>query len=109
MCITSPLQAVLGIGTSHLETRQWLHNNRFGQYLNLFANFSAEDLLRMSRKDLIEICGPGDGIRLFNLLRMKWAQQAAVWCVCVRACMCKYVDGSIGGFGVFDVYTAQWH
>jgi transcription factor CP2-like protein len=56
---------------SHLETRQWLHNNRFGQFLSMFANYSADDLLRMSRKDLIEICGTGEGIRLYNLLRMR--------------------------------------
>lgn len=27
------------------------------------------DLLRMSREDLIQICGPADGIRLFNTMK----------------------------------------
>lgn len=33
------------------------------------AVIAGADLLRMSREDLIQICGPADGIRLFNTLK----------------------------------------
>lgn len=33
------------------------------------APFAGADLLRMSREDLIQICGPADGIRLFNSMK----------------------------------------
>lgn len=33
------------------------------------AVVAGADLLRMSREDLIQICGPADGIRLFNTLK----------------------------------------
>lgn len=37
-------------------------------HLSMFANYSGADLLRLSRHDLVELCGPADGIRLFNAL-----------------------------------------
>lgn len=33
------------------------------------------DLLRMSREDLIQICGPADGIRLFNTMKGRWGNK----------------------------------
>lgn len=30
------------------------------------------DLLKMSRDDLVQICGPADGIRLFNAIKGRW-------------------------------------
>ncbi|XP_064397820.1 transcription factor CP2-like [Halichondria panicea] len=47
----------------------WLTTNRFGQFLSLFANYTCQDLLRLSRRDLLDLCGPADGIRLYNALR----------------------------------------
>jgi len=34
-----------------------------------FVNVSGSDLLKMSREDFIQICGPADGIRLFNAIK----------------------------------------
>ena len=51
------------------QTRDWLLRNRFSQYLSLFANYSGVDLLRLSRRDLVDLCGTADGIRLYNALR----------------------------------------
>ena len=59
----------------------------------------------MSRKDLIDICGPGDGIRLFNLLRMKYVDGVQrdvchcedLWfgmCVCKGPCVVQ-ITGSL--------------
>ncbi|XP_046985368.1 transcription factor CP2 isoform X1 [Schistocerca americana] len=53
------------------QAAQWLQANRFGSYLHTFANFSGADILRLSRNDLIQICGVPDGIRLFNALHSK--------------------------------------
>ncbi|XP_015837103.1 transcription factor CP2-like protein 1 isoform X2 [Tribolium castaneum] len=53
------------------ETTAWLVNNRFDKYLETFANFSGADMLRMSRDDLIQICGQADGIRFYNAIHLK--------------------------------------
>ncbi|XP_063544599.1 transcription factor CP2-like protein 1 isoform X2 [Cydia strobilella] len=53
------------------DTAAWLARHRFAQHANTFANFSGADLLRLSRDDIIQICGLADGIRLFNALHAK--------------------------------------
>uniref|UniRef100_A0A8C2E958 Transcription factor CP2-like 1 n=1 Tax=Cyprinus carpio TaxID=7962 RepID=A0A8C2E958_CYPCA len=56
------------------DTQQWLHRNRFSSFSRLFSGFSGSDLLKMSREDLIQICGPADGIRLFNAIKGRCIQ-----------------------------------
>ena len=51
------------------ETQLWLVENRFGQFCSLFTNYTSMDLFRLSRRDLMQLCGQADGIRLFNSLR----------------------------------------
>ncbi|XP_026516496.1 alpha-globin transcription factor CP2 isoform X1 [Terrapene carolina triunguis] len=55
--------------TTPQEAQQWLHRNRFSTFSRLFTNFSGADLLKLTREDVIQICGPADGIRLFNALK----------------------------------------
>ncbi|KAF3861055.1 hypothetical protein F7725_001310 [Dissostichus mawsoni] len=45
------------------------YRNRFSPFCRLFTNFSGADLLKLTREDVIQICGPADGIRLFNALK----------------------------------------
>ncbi|KAG8287878.1 hypothetical protein J6590_027217 [Homalodisca vitripennis] len=59
--------ALIGSATPQ-QTMTWLQANRFAAYLHTFASFSGADLMRLSRDDLIQICGLADGIRLFNSL-----------------------------------------
>ena len=47
----------------------WLTANWFGQFLSLFANYMCQDLLRLSRRDPVDLCGAADGIRLYNAFR----------------------------------------
>ncbi|XP_053327229.1 transcription factor CP2-like protein 1 [Spea bombifrons] len=54
---------------SILDVQQWLQRNRFPQYCRLFSSFSGADLLKMSREDFVQVCGPADGIRLFNAVK----------------------------------------
>lgn len=54
-----------------IEVKAWLQFNRFSQYVNVFQNFSGADLLRLTRDDLIQICGLADGIRLNNALQSR--------------------------------------
>eukprot|EP00069_Balaena_mysticetus_P020100 bmy_12731T0 len=61
----------LNPGASILETQQWLHRHRFSNYCRSLANFTGTDLLKLTRQDLIQICGAADGIRLFNTLRAR--------------------------------------
>uniref|UniRef100_A0A674P198 Transcription factor CP2 n=1 Tax=Takifugu rubripes TaxID=31033 RepID=A0A674P198_TAKRU len=51
------------------DAQQWLLRNRFSPFCRLFTNFSGADLLKLTREDVIQICGPADGIRLFNALK----------------------------------------
>uniref|UniRef100_A0A286X859 Upstream-binding protein 1 n=1 Tax=Cavia porcellus TaxID=10141 RepID=A0A286X859_CAVPO len=51
------------------ETQQWLLKNRFSSYTRLFSNFSGADLLKLTKEDLVQICGAADGIRLYNSLK----------------------------------------
>ncbi|KAM9514676.1 alpha-globin transcription factor CP2 [Guaruba guarouba] len=64
------------------EAQQWLHRNRFSTFSRLFRNFSGADLLKLTREDVIQICGPADGIRLFNALkgRMVWPRLTIYVC-----------------------------
>lgn len=50
---------------------QWLNMHRLGQYVATFSQFSGADLLRMSKEDLVQICGLADGIRLYNTIHSK--------------------------------------
>lgn len=61
----------LNPGASILETQQWLHRHRFSSYCQLLASFTGTDLLKLTRQDLIQICGAADGIRLFNTLKAR--------------------------------------
>ncbi|XP_012515283.1 PREDICTED: transcription factor CP2-like protein 1 [Propithecus coquereli] len=59
----------LNPGASISETQQWLHQHRFSSYCRMLANFTGTDLRKLTRRDLIQICGAADGICLFNTLR----------------------------------------
>ncbi|XP_073812085.1 transcription factor CP2 like gemini isoform X2 [Musca autumnalis] len=54
-----------------VQVTQWLTYHRLTAYLSTFAQFSGADIMRMSKEDLIQICGLADGIRMFNILRAK--------------------------------------
>ncbi|KAG2459316.1 TF2L1 protein, partial [Polypterus senegalus] len=51
------------------DAQQWLHRNRFSPFCRLFSNFSGADLLKMGKDDFVQICGPADGIRLYNVMK----------------------------------------
>ncbi|XP_055373957.1 transcription factor CP2 isoform X2 [Condylostylus longicornis] len=57
--------------SSPIQVSQWLTYHRLNAYLNTFAQFSGSDILRMSKEDLIQVCGLADGIRMFNTLHSK--------------------------------------
>lgn len=64
------------------ETMQWLALNRFERFHKTFSNFSGSDILRLSRDDLIMLCGLSDGIRLYNCLN----------CINIRPRLTIYVN-----------------
>lgn len=47
-----------------------------------FTNFSGADLLKLTRDDVIQICGPADGIRLFNALKGRMVRPRLTIYVC---------------------------
>uniref|UniRef100_A0A8C1PXF3 Transcription factor CP2-like protein 1 n=1 Tax=Cyprinus carpio TaxID=7962 RepID=A0A8C1PXF3_CYPCA len=73
--------------SSMQDTQQWLHRNRFSSFSRLFSGFSGSDLLKMSREDLIQICGPADGIPVYvfkHLLFILTCVQTCTQHVCVN-------------------------
>ncbi|XP_069010489.1 transcription factor CP2-like protein 1 isoform X1 [Embiotoca jacksoni] len=68
--------------SSPQDTQQWLQRHRFSPFSRLFSSFSGADVLRMSREDLIQICGPADGIRLFNTMKGRCIQPRLTVYVC---------------------------
>ncbi|XP_071517326.1 transcription factor CP2-like protein 1 isoform X2 [Panulirus ornatus] len=62
---------VIHTGSSIAQTMAWLMANRFNKYSSMFSNFTGTDILRLSRSDLIEMCGMADGLRLFYSLHAK--------------------------------------
>uniref|UniRef100_A0A0K8VTH7 Upstream-binding protein 1 n=2 Tax=Bactrocera latifrons TaxID=174628 RepID=A0A0K8VTH7_BACLA len=58
--------------SSPSQVSQWLSHHRLTSYLSTFLHFSGSDIMRMSKEDLIQICGLADGIRMFNILRAKY-------------------------------------
>uniref|UniRef100_A0AAY5ERF6 Upstream-binding protein 1 n=1 Tax=Electrophorus electricus TaxID=8005 RepID=A0AAY5ERF6_ELEEL len=64
------------------DVQQWLHKNRFNSYSRLFTHFSGSDLLKLTREDLVQICGPADGIRLYNALKSRSVRPLLTVYVC---------------------------
>ncbi|KAM7028461.1 alpha-globin transcription factor CP2 isoform 1-T1 [Acridotheres tristis] len=94
------------------EAQQWLHRNRFSTFSRLFRNFSGADLLKLTREDVIQICGPADGIRLFNALKGRMVRPRLTIYVCqesqqVRDPQHEHEDGD-GSAGTFFVYHAVY-
>lgn len=67
--IAAPLN--ISKDTTPMMLSQWLNMHRLGQYVTTFAQYSGADLFRMSKEDLVQICGIADGIRLYNTLHSK--------------------------------------
>jgi hypothetical protein len=65
-----PAANMLSASASVEAVTQWLSRNRFGALLSSFRNYSGRDLLRLSREDVISLCGLSDGLRLYNDLHM---------------------------------------
>ncbi|XP_033733292.1 transcription factor CP2-like [Pecten maximus] len=83
----SPIDTSLSPGALSAEATAnqvtaWLQANRFFNYSRVFQNFSGADILRLSREDLIQICGIVDGIRLNNALQDKAVRPRLTIFVC---------------------------
>ncbi|XP_042087067.1 LOW QUALITY PROTEIN: upstream-binding protein 1-like [Ovis aries] len=64
------------------ETQQWLLKNRFSSYTRLFSNFLGADLLKLTKEDLVQICGAADGIWLYNALKSRSVRPRLTLYVC---------------------------
>ncbi|XP_041104263.1 transcription factor CP2-like isoform X2 [Polyodon spathula] len=75
----------IGPTASIQEAQQWLHKNRFSAFAQILSNFSGSDLLKLTREDLVQICGPANGIRLFNSLKLRSVRPRLTIYVCQEA------------------------
>ncbi|XP_029450811.1 alpha-globin transcription factor CP2 [Rhinatrema bivittatum] len=106
----TPIQNLLPTATPQ-EAQQWLHRNRFAAFSRLFTNFSGADLLKLTREDVIQICGPADGIRLFNALKGRLVRPRLTIYVCqesqqVREQQQQKHENGEPGNSTFFVYHA---
>ena len=62
------VEATIEATASVSQVSLWLMANRFSSLLSCFCNFNGRDMLRLSRDELIALCGTSDGIRLYNSL-----------------------------------------
>uniref|UniRef100_A0A669F620 Upstream-binding protein 1 n=1 Tax=Oreochromis niloticus TaxID=8128 RepID=A0A669F620_ORENI len=86
------------------DTQKWLLKNRFSSYTRLFSNFSGSDLLKLTRDDLVQICGPADGIRLFNALKSRSVRPRLTVYVCKESLQENAADINQGPNAVCDYY-----
>uniref|UniRef100_A0A8C8CFP6 Grh/CP2 DB domain-containing protein n=1 Tax=Oncorhynchus tshawytscha TaxID=74940 RepID=A0A8C8CFP6_ONCTS len=71
-----------GLNATIKEAQKWLVKNRFNTYARLFSHFSGCDLMKLTRDDLVQICGAADGIRLFYTLRSRSVRPRLTIYVC---------------------------
>lgn len=64
------------------DTANWLAYHRFDAHIRTLSNFSGGDILKLTRNDLIQICGLTDGIRLFNALHIRSVKPKMTLYVC---------------------------
>ncbi|XP_072305344.1 transcription factor CP2 isoform X1 [Eucyclogobius newberryi] len=88
------------------DAQQWLLRNRFTPFSRLFTNFSGADLLKLTREDVIQICGPADGIRLFNALKGRVVRPRLTVYVCQESQQSqeqqsKHENGDAAAFFVY--------
>jgi hypothetical protein len=74
---------------------QWLGRNRFGALLPNFRNYNGRDLLRLTRDDIIAMCGVSDGIRLYNDLHLVEKNAASIF-LCFPKNLIPYRDSNQG-------------
>lgn len=72
----------INVNSSCAEVASWFIANRFDQFSKTFNNFSGSDLLRLSKTELIEICGLLDGIRLYNSLHNQPIKPRRILYIC---------------------------
>ncbi|XP_029428894.1 transcription factor CP2-like protein 1 isoform X2 [Rhinatrema bivittatum] len=75
----------LSLSATLQDTQQWLIRNRFSSYCRTLGNFTGADLMKLSRSDLIQICGAADGIRLSNMLKARSVRPRLTIYVCTEA------------------------
>lgn len=90
----NPVEKVepLAPSATSLEVARWLHTYRFSNYVRVFQNFSGADLLRLTKDDLIQICGLADGIRLNNALQSKAVRPRLTIYVCQESACNQSLD-----------------
>lgn len=59
---------------SAATTAEWLVQNKFTKAAEALKNFTGKDVRRLNKEDLVALCGPSEGIRLFNSLHSHYAQ-----------------------------------
>ncbi|EEC02919.1 transcription factor, putative, partial [Ixodes scapularis] len=62
-----------------------VRGNRKGEWLAVYSSFAGADVLRLTRDDLIQICGLADGIRLYNALHSRNIRPRLTTYICLAS------------------------
>lgn len=54
----------------------------WGKKPQLLLKYVGADLLKMSKEDFVQICGPADGIRLFNAIKGRFVTVFFLYVIC---------------------------
>ena len=52
-----------------LQVQKWLRNHNFESFVATFQNYDGKDMLRLSLKEFVALCGIIEGRRLFDEIR----------------------------------------
>ena len=53
------------------DVQQWLRLHRFDKYAAALKDFAGADLLRLSKDEVVELCGLANGLRFYNGLHSR--------------------------------------
>ncbi|KAI1302401.1 Transcription factor CP2 [Halotydeus destructor] len=65
------------------EVKSWLHRHRFEKLLPTFLDYKYAEMTKLSKGDMIDMCGMQDGVRLYNALHREMCKPVLILYVAI--------------------------
>ncbi|KAK4471538.1 hypothetical protein MN116_004957 [Schistosoma mekongi] len=82
--ITSNVSSIVHAEMTAAQVTNWLHQSHFENLIETFKNFTGCDILRLTKEDLLSVCGSLEGLRLYNSLYNKPLVPRCTLYVCLK-------------------------
>ncbi|KAH8876525.1 Upstream-binding protein 1 [Schistosoma japonicum] len=82
--ITSNISSIVHAEMTASQVTKWLHQSNFENLVETFKNFTGCDILRLTKEDLLSVCGSLEGLRLYNSLYNKPVVPRCTLYVCLK-------------------------